>query len=241
MAGIDILRPKTASPNQLIIDIVVKFPSAMYQIAQLRQDGGGIYHVPLTWRKGVDIHTSYEQSGEQHKKLTKGKLMVFPANQMQNIAEAHYKNKAHWKKQEVILWQRKGMPWGSLKGVERIAPHQKGVQCFVNVEALASGYPIWSGSSADYAFEIDANSLPSAMVGIVYFVVEPDNLAALEDVICETRYSWNRHETEITWRQREFMTVEKADLFTNLIPWFAIVLFSRRAESSESCLGGQKR
>jgi len=152
-----------------------------------------------------------------HCKLTRGKLLLLPGGQVLGQAQPHTKVK------EVLVWRRKGQSWQSLKGVERFAQYPKGIQSFTNIRALAAGYPVYSASDADYAFEIGAESLVSGDVDIEYFLVESGNVAALQDVIKETTHSWDIPHESLTFR--------RAELFTNLSPWFAIVLFAKEANS----------
>ena len=228
MTQIAILKPETARPKKLTVDVLVNLPSGLHHISRLTYSGTGLYHVPLTYKSPespIDIHTSYHPSGEAHERLTRGKLVAYPGEQVLCKAEPHTNDR------EVDLWQRKGQPWDSLRGVDRIAQHENGVQGFTNIEAMAAGYPIYSDSDTDYAFEIDAQPLPSQLVDIEYFFVEPGNKQALEAKIGEIVDSWQN--------PRESVTVEKAELFTNFSPWFAIVLLAKRANGSEYFLSGQ--
>lgn len=131
------------------------------------------------------------------------------------------KAQPHTKAKEVLLWQRQGQPWQSLEGVEKFALYPRGVVSFTNVRALAAGYPVYSYRDADYVFEIGVERLPSGEAGIEYFLVEPGNIATLERAIRESTGSWHI--------PRETLTLERAELFTDLSPWFAIVLFAKEA------------
>ena len=76
---------------------------------------------------------------------------------------------------------------------------------------------------------------------INYFFVEPGNENALEARIQEIIDKGNNFESKVTRRPRMFESLEKAVLFINLSPWFAIVLFkfNEKAEGSESVPSGQ--
>ena len=215
-----ILKPKMARQGKLAIDVVAKLPSSSHHISRLTYKSSGLYDVPLTRRTGMDVHTSFHPNGEIHEKLTRGKLLLYPGGQV--LGEA----KPHTRVKEVILWQGKGQSWDYLKGVEKITQHQG----FVNVKAMAAGYPIYGGTGADYVFDIDAQSLPSDWVDVEYFLVEPGNRQALEAIMSEMMESGRR--------PHESVTVEKVVMFTNLSPWLAIVSFSKTAEGSESFLDG---
>ena len=72
-------------------------------------------------------------------------------------------------------------------------------------------------------FDICAESLCTNEVGIEYFLVEPGNTVALEDAVGETSGGWHI--------PGESITIEKAELFTDLSPWFAIVLSGKRTNT----------
>ncbi len=112
MIEISTKKPTAANPSQLIIDVVIKIASSTRHLTRLKWDSGGLYDVPLTWKDGMDTHNSYEASGEMHGKLTRGKLMAYSGEILIGKAEPKTADK------EVLLWQRKGQPWLSLKGVE---------------------------------------------------------------------------------------------------------------------------
>jgi len=218
VAQIAVLNPRLAKPGRLTIDVVVNLPSGSYHITRLTHSNKGLYDVARTYESSdcpVDIHSSYHPSGRMHCKVTRGKLSLHPGGQILGETQPHTKAK------EVLLWQRQGQPWESLKGVEKFALYPKGVQSFVNVRALVAGYPVYCHTDADYMFKIDAESFLSGELDIEYFLVEPGNVASLEDAIKETADSWhNPHES---------LTLERAELFiTNFGPWFAIVLFAKR-------------
>jgi hypothetical protein len=169
-----IKKPITANPRQLIIDIVVIFSSGKYFFLNLMYATGGLYDVPLTWKKGVDFHTSSEPSGEKHAKLTRGKLIGYPGGQ--NI------NKTHTTKKYSLIWQRKGQAWKNFQGIEEIYPYSG----FININTYINGYLVYSNSNADYAFEIDTVTFPLEMVSFRYIFVEPDNINALMHYINTT-------------------------------------------------------
>ncbi len=213
---IAILSPEPQKPGRLRIDVVVKFSSGSHHLGRLTHGSKGLYDVARTYESlgcPIDIHSSYHPDGEMHCKLTRGKLLLYPGGQVLGKAQPHTRAK------EVFLWQRQGQPWQSLKGVEIFGQYPKGVQSFTSARALAAGYPVCFHRDADYVFEIGAESLLSDMVAIEYFLVEPGNVAALEDAIRESSGGWhNPHES---------LALERAELFTNLSPWFAIVLFAK--------------
>ncbi|MBI2917970.1 MAG: hypothetical protein HYY01_08240 [Chloroflexi bacterium] len=216
MMNIVTIELKTATPDQLMVDIVVNLPSGRYHIGQLAYTKKGLYLVPLTYKataSPIDVHDSYHPGGEMHGKLTKGELLVYPGKQVLGKAKPHTQDK------EALLWQRKGQPWDSLKGVERLSPHQKGAQGFASIEATAAGYPIISLSSADHVFEIEGHSLQSKMIDLAVYLVAEGNSKALEDELCKNM--------ALRPVSTGCVTVEKAELFTNLNPWLAIVLFCK--------------
>ena len=224
LVNISVRKPETTDSNQLVIDIVVKLPPIHY-LTCLKYDGGGLYDVPPTWKEGLDTHTSYEASGEMHSKLTRGNLMIYPGGQLLG------KTKPKTNGKEIVLWQRKGQPWHSLKGIERCGPLENGAWGFFNIKPQAEGCHIYDYPHADYVYEIDAQSLPCEMVDIEYFLVEPENISALQECVKKIIDSW-------VW-PNELMTVERVELFANRSPWLAIVLFSKRAKGSESLLRAQ--
>lgn len=222
MVEISIKKLSTANLSQFKIDIVAKVPSGMHHLTRLKWDSGGLYDVPLTWKEGMDAHNSYEASGEMHGKMTRGRLMAYPGEMLLGKAEPKTKDK------ELILWQRKGQPWHSFKGVDRCSWRDKGAPGFFNIKSQAEGYPVYDCSDADYMYEIDTQSLPCEMIDIEYFLVEPGNVNALQERVKEIVDSW-------VWAN-ELMTVERAELLTNLSPWLAIILFSKIMRRSESLL-----
>ena len=139
--------------------------------------------------------------------------MVYPEGRV--LGEAKPRTEA----KEVILWQRKGQPWRLLKGVEKVALHPRGVRSFTNINALATGYPMFVLTDADYIFEIGDEFL-SSNFGIEYFLMEPSNVTALEAALTDGISGWHI--------SGESTVIERADLFTDLNPWVAIVLFGKR-------------
>lgn len=221
MKQIVISKPKTGKPSRLTIDIVLNSQSGLHHLGRVTYGHRGLYVVARTYECldcPIDIHISYHPNGEMHGKLTRGKLFQYPPRQFLGQAQSHTKDK------EILLWQTKGQLWDSLKGVEKFAPHPKGGQVFVNTEAQVVSYPIYTSSDADYVFKIDILSRTSKMIGIEYFLVEVGNRQSLEAEISEIIDSW----------PNESVTVEKAELFTNLSPWFAIVVFAKRDRCSSS-------
>ncbi len=224
MTQIAMLKPKTTKPNQLTIDIVVNLPSSIHRLSRLTYGTRALYDVPQTYKSPeshIDIHTSYHRDGEMHQVLTRGKLMESPSERLIGKAEPHTKDR------KCTLSQGKGQPWSSLKGVQRIASPFNVRPKFGNIEKMSSGYPVYRGSDADYLFEIDAKSLPSACIAIQYFLVETSNIKALEEATGKIVNSWKDGETNVTWRPQEFITIERVELFTNFSPWLAIVLISK--------------
>ena len=247
MTKITILKPKTAKPDKLTIDIVVNLPSGRHRIQNLKYDKNGLYRALTPHKKGVkgiDIHTSYHPGGEIHSKLTRGKLRQATAKfgdgkteppQIETLGEATPSDKDT----EIVLWKKQGIPLNSINGVVEINPTQQGLQQMTNIAAVAATYPILHKSDADYVFEIDGRS--TSWIDYTYFFVEPGNTNALEERIREIIDRGNNFESKVTRRPRMFESLEKAVLFTNLSPWLAIVLlkFSEKAAGSESILSGQ--
>lgn len=99
----------------------------------------------------------------------------------------------------------------------------RSIQSFTNIKALATGYSKYAQKDVDYVFEICADSLYSDEVGIEYFLLEPGNAAALENAVEESSRGWHI--------PSESITLEKAELFTDLSPWFAIVLFGKQTNT----------
>lgn len=211
-----IIRSKKPTPQRLIIDMILKFGTDSYHISRITYGSNGFYDVARTYESPdcpIDVHTSYHPSGEMHGKMTRGKLLVYPEGRV--LGEAKPRTEA----KEVILWQRKGQPWRSLKGVEKVALHPRGVRSFTNINALATGYPMFVLTDADYIFEIGDEFL-SSNFGIEYFLMEPSNVTALEAALTDGISGWHI--------SGESTVIERADLFTDLNPWVAIVLFGKR-------------
>lgn len=221
MKQIVIRKPKTGEPGRLTIDIVLNSQSGLHHLGRATYGPRGLYVVAQTHKCRdcpIDIHTSYHHSGEMHCKLTRGKLFKWPPGQFLGQAQPHTKDKA------VLLWQRKGQFWDSLKGIEKLdVLHPKGCQGFTNnTEAQVTSYPIYTSSDEDYVFKIDIRRRISKMIDIQYFLVEVGDRQSIEAEIIEI----------IDSQPNESVTVEKAELFTNLSPWFAIVVFAMRDHCS---------
>jgi hypothetical protein len=217
MKQVVISKPKTGRQGRLIIDIVLKSPSESYHLGRVTYSGRGLYAVAQTHQcldSPIDTHISYHPNGEMHGKLTRGKLFKWPPGQFLGQAKPHTKDEG------ILLWQRKGQIWNSLKGIEKFAQHPNGIQTFVNTEALRTLYPIYKNGGADYVFEIEVQFPTPKLIDIEYFLVEVGNKQSLEDEIDEIVGSQPGYV--------ELFTVEKAVLFTNLSPWFAIVVFAKR-------------
>jgi hypothetical protein len=220
VAQIEILNPTSAKPGRLTIDVVINFLRRSYHISRLTHSSKGLYEVARTYESPgcpIDMHSSYHPSGEMHCKLTRGKLFLYPGGQVLGQAQPHTNAKG------VLLWQRKGQPWQSLKGVEKFGQYSKGVQSFTSIRALATGYPVYCDMDTDYVFEIDAESLLPDMIAIEYYLVEPGNIAALEGAIKEPTDSWHI--------PHELLILERAQLFTTLSPWCAIVLVAKETNN----------
>lgn len=117
-----VIRSKNPTPKRLTIDMVLKLQSDSYHVSRLTYSNKGFYDVARTYESPccpIDVHTSYHPSGKLHCKLTRGKLLVYPGAQI--LGEA----KPHTEAKEVILWQRQGQPWRSLKGSEKVAQYPK--------------------------------------------------------------------------------------------------------------------
>ncbi len=247
MGMIDILKPKTAKPDKLTIDIVVNLPSGRHRIQNLKYDKEGLYRALTTHKKGVvviDIHTSYHPRGEIHSKLTRGKLRQATAKfgnvnaeppQIETLGNATPNDRDT----AIVLETEQGIPLDSIKGVVEIYPAQQGVHHIDNIAVIAANYPILRKTHADYVFEIEGETTP--WINIKYFFVEPDNESTLEARIQEIINRGNNFESKITLRPRMFESLEKAVLFTNLTPWLGIVLlkFGEKREGSESFQSAQ--
>lgn len=229
MTEISIHNINLATPGLLKIDIVLKFASELRHITTISQKLAGLYDVPLTRKAGVDIHTAYHPSGQMHRKLTKGKLTAI-GEKITSIGEARYKMRAHDRPKGILLWEAQRQRWDELKGVEENNPHNG----FVSIDSLREGYPVYTGTKADYKFEIEYSSCPSAMIDIKTFLVEPGNQLALSSKIQMVCDCWNRDVLNASLYSNEYLAVEKAELFTSLDPWLAIVLFVRRITDRES-------
>jgi hypothetical protein len=86
---------------------------------------------------------------------------------------------------------------------------------------------------SDYIFEIDSQSLHTDMIDIETFLVEPGNVAAFENALKEFTDSWNNEPLVPALCPNEFITVGKAEVFTNLSPWLVIVLFVKKVIDSK--------
>lgn len=217
-AQITILPSKCAKRGRLTVDMVLKSLSGPRHISRLTLSSKGLYDVARTYESStspVDIHRSYHPSGEMHSKLTRGRLALHPGGQCLGEAQPHTGTK------QVLLWRRKGQPWQSLRGVEKFGPFAEGFDSFTNVQALKTGYPAYRDTNADYVFEIDADLLlPSGMIAIEYFLVEPGNAAALESIVKDSVNSWRGTSKPLL--------SASVQLFTSLKPWLAIALFTKK-------------
>ncbi len=154
-----ISNPKQNKSNKLTIDIVAKLISGSYHISTLTYSRKGLYEVPLTWKSGVDVHTSYHPSGEQHTKLTRGKLFLFPGKKTLGIAKPHTVHN------ELTIQRTIRQPWDFFRGCERLKwPNIN----FLNIEGL-DGYPIMTKSKSDHQFIIDYRSVNGTDISIEYF------------------------------------------------------------------------
>ncbi|MFA4836808.1 MAG: hypothetical protein WC749_12155 [Dehalococcoidia bacterium] len=222
MEDIIIRSPKPNKHGHFFVDVMAGFPGGLRHISRLNYTDKGLYDVPLTLKSGVDLHNSYHPRGEQHGKLTRGKLFLSPENQLLGKAKPHTENK------EVLLWEKKGQPWDSLKGVQDVGYQPNGFG-FANIDALEAGYPIVTPSDDDCVFTIDANTLRSKMISVRYFLVETDNVGAFKQRIDEITTNFRDLDTKVTWRPHQYLTVEKAAIYTTRSPWLAIMLFSKVA------------
>ena len=245
---INILKPKTAKQDKLNIDTVVNLPSGQHRIQNLKYDNKGLYYTPITHEKGVaglDLHISYHPSGEIHCKLTRGKLRhatVKSSNgktappQIETLGEATPTDKDT----EIVLWTKQGTPLNEIKGVVEIIPAQQGAHEMTNIAAVDATYPVIQKSKADYIFEIDVE--PTPWIDITHFFMEPGNVDILEERIKSIANNWNKIKSNPKLPQLpKFKYLEKAVIFTNLIPWFVIALFrlSDKDESSGTVQSGQ--
>ncbi len=208
MTQINTQRLAQLNPRRLVVDIVLCDGSNSYHLERATQYHRNLYLVPQTHRaeRGpVDMHISYHADGRMWNKLTRGRLMIYPGGRTLGEAQPHSRRRMR------PLWERAAQPWDALKGVERIAPHQTGVRAFVTMAARAEGYPIYDCRDADHIFNIDANSY--SHFGIEWMMVEAGNRVALKDAIRE---------------MDQFVAVKKAELFTDLSPWPAIILYVGR-------------
>jgi len=238
MTKIDIVKPQQARTDELTIDIAVKLSSGLHRVSKLRYGKDELYLIPTTHKKGkpgIDLKTSYHGSGEIHSKLTRGKLrqatFKFGGGKTELLGiETLGEATPTEKDTEIVLWRKQGTPLNSIEGAVEINPDQQGAQQTTNIAAVAANYPSLQKSDADYILEIDTESTP--WIDTKYFLVQPGNVDALKERIKEITDRWNDTNTKVNWRPHEFMTVEKAELFTNLSPWLAIVLFSKKAKGN---------
>jgi hypothetical protein len=242
MAKITTMKPRQAKVDQLTINIVVKASSGLHRICKMRYTKDELYLIPTmheSGKPGIDLHTSYHTSGEKHYKLTRGKLMKAPAkfvdgktepSRIETLGAATPMTQGS----AILLWKEQGTPLNLVEGVVELNATQHSVQSRTNSGVVATGYPIIQKSNADYVFEIDAESTPR--IDVNYFLVKPYNVIALEKHLKEIINKWNNSESKVNWRPHEFKSLEKAEMFTNLSPWLAIVLFkfTEKSESSES-------
>ena len=260
MTKITILKPKTAKPDELTIDTVVKLESGLHRLSKhiySKKNGKNeLYVIPTMRLKGTQpLKTSYHGSGQTHGKLAIGKLkqanFKFDAGKTEllgidTLGEATPDS-------DILLWQKQETALNSIKGVVEINPTQQGILQMTNIGIVAATYPIVKKVRADYVFEIDGRS--TQWIDMRGFFVEPDHENALEERIKELVDSYNAKSKSSLLvnkfknvRKDVFFTnlrlwpasVENAVLFTNLSPWLAIVLFKfdEKAESLESFQNG---
>ena len=138
---------------------------------------------------------------------------------------------------EINLWKEQGTPLNEIRGV--MALNSPGFQSCRNIAEDAKIYPNMSGSKADYIFEIEVE--PTPWIDIKHFLVEPGNIYILEERLKDVADSWNNIKINLNLPRPKFKYLEKAVIFTNLVPWLCIALFrlSDDAKSSESFLTGQ--
>ena len=260
MTKLTILKPKTAKPDELTIDTVVKLESGLHRLSKhiySKKNGKNeLYVIPTMHLKGTQpLKTSYHGSGQTHSKLAIGKLkqanFKFDAGKTEllgidTLGEATPDS-------DILLWQKQETALNSIKGVVEINPPQQGIIQMTNIAIVAATYPIVKKVRADYVFEIDGRS--TQWIDMRRFFIEPDNENALEERIKELVDSYNAKSKSSllvnkfkSVRKDVFFTnlrlwpasVENAVLFTNLSPWLAIVLFKfdEKAESLESFQNG---
>jgi hypothetical protein len=214
----------TARSAKVTVDIVVGLPSGNYHVSRLTYTGKGLYNVPLTCKSPtcpIDVHDTYHPNGEIHGKLTRGKLSSHPGGQVVGEAQPHTTNR------EYVLWERRGKPWGCLTGVQRLGQLMEGCSRFTNIETMAGGYPIFSASDADYVFELDRSSLPSEMVDIAFYLCAPHSEQDLGEEM-----EREMHQSAAPWEVAPpRVTVERAELLTDLTPWLAIVVYCKQGAS----------
>lgn len=126
----------------------------------------------------------------------------------------------------IMLWKDKGTPLDQVKGLVQAYPKHNTGQTLTNIKLVAATYPVIEKSDADYMFEIDAQSTP--LIDTSYFLVEPGNTKALEECIETSMEKWGKS------KRPELMSLVRAEVFTNLIPWLAIVLFEFSEKSKGS-------
>lgn len=215
---------KTAKPHRVTVDIVVGLSSGKHHITRLTYTGKKLYDVPLTYKSPecpVDVHESYYQSGDMHGKLTRGRLSSHPGGHKLGEAQPHTTSR------EIVLWEGEGKPWGCLTGAQRLGQLTEGCSGFTNIETVAGGYPTFRASDADYVFELDRSLLPSETVAVAFYLCAPHSEQDLEQEM-----EREMHQNAAPWRvPPPRVTVERAELLTNLTPWLAIVLYCKQDAS----------
>jgi len=248
MAKIITCKPKQAKPDELTIDTVVRLESGLRRISKHIYSGRNnkkeLYVIPLMRAKGRQpLKTSYHGTGQMHGKLAIGKLkqatFKFGGGKtellgIETLGEATPDS-------EILLWQEQGTPLNSIKGVVDLN-RNSGVESYrsINIAEVAKNYPATQKSKADYIFEIDVE--PTPWVDIKHFLMEPGSVDILEEHVKAIAENWSKIKSNPNWPQPpKFKYLEKAVIFTNLIPWFVIALFrlSDDAKGSESFLNGQ--
>ena len=248
MAKIVTLKPKQAKPDELTIDTVVKLESGLHRVSKHiysnRNGKSELYVIPLIRAKGKQpLKKSYHGTGQIHGKLARGKLkqatFKFGGGKtellgIETLGEATPDS-------EILLWQEQGAPLNSIKGVMELN-RNPGIQSYCNIAEVAKNYPNTQESKADYIFEIDVE--PAPWIDIKHFLMEPGNVDILEERIKTIANDWNKIKSNPKLpRPPKYKYLEKAVIFTNLIPWFVIALFrlSDDAKGSESFQSAQPR
>ncbi len=222
MSHLEVLNIAPKDSKKFVVDVVVKTNHIRTHLSRLTLSRTGLYDVPQTYgslKGAIDVHTSYHPDGTMHEKMGRGELHHWPGDILLGQA------KPHTDFPEFVVWERQGQPWASLKGIEVVGSRPNSDPLFVHGGTSASGYPPYQNQAtdADHIFLLDNDAFPQTMVSLQIFLVEPDNIRAVEHVIAT-----NLDAPRLLLRP---LSLDKATVYTTRKPWLAIVSF--RSNPSE--------